>query len=452
MTTTADGRAMNVSMSEIAIRCDGLSKRYRIGEQERYKALRDVITDAAATPFRRLLSAISHSNGNGNSQSAIRNSKSGYIWALDDVSFEIKRGEVVGVIGRNGAGKSTLLKILSRITKPTRGIAEIHGRVGSLLEVGTGFHPELTGRENIYLNGAILGMRKAEIDRQFDEIVAFAEVEQFIETPVKRYSSGMHVRLAFAVAAHMQPEILLVDEVLAVGDAAFQRKCLGKMGEVARGGRTVLLVSHNMGALRGLCTEVIWLDKGRTVQTGTPIKVIDDYLATVLEKGSSSIDLSDLDRSAGWGERVRLTKIEFNNGAPILHGEPLYARIDFETRSAISEASFGFGFSSLDGTRLMTSDSDLLDAPRALPGGFSGTVDAIVQQLLLQPGTYALDVGARSGHNSAVDYVGSCAQIEVLPGPRTPAQIIRASGGLRIPAKWTWPAEFGAEAERTGRE
>ncbi len=213
-------------MSEIAIKCKGLSKQYRIGQTERYRALRDVVTYAAGAPFRRLRSAISNSNGNGNAQSAIRNSQSNYIWALDNLSFEVKQGEVVGVIGPNGAGKSTLLKILSRITKPTKGSAEIHGRVGSLLEVGTGFHPELTGRENIYLNGAILGMRKTEIDRKFDEIVAFAEVERFIHTPVKRYSSGMHVRLAFAVAAHLQPEILLVDEVLAVGDAAFQKKCL----------------------------------------------------------------------------------------------------------------------------------------------------------------------------------------------------------------------------------
>src|SRR6266536_3458474 len=214
-------------MTDIAIRCQGLSKKYQIGERESYKALRDVITDAAASPFRRLRAVVSNGNGSAirTPQSAIRNS----FWALDDVSFEVNRGEVVGIIGRNGAGKTTLLKILSRITKPTRGQAQIHGRVASLLEVGTGFHPELTGRENIFLNGAILGMRKSDIDRKFDEIVAFAEVEEFIDTPVKRYSSGMYVRLAFAVAAHLEPEILLVDEVLAVGDAAFQRKCLGKM-------------------------------------------------------------------------------------------------------------------------------------------------------------------------------------------------------------------------------
>src|ERR1700730_3087681 len=260
-------------MSDVAIRCEHLSKQYRIGERESYKALRDVIADGLYAPFRRLknfgsrISKFETNGANGspeaeasvrNLQSDIRNS---HIWALDDVSFEVKRGEVIGIIGRNGAGKSTLLKILSRITKPTKGQAEIHGRVGSLLEVGTGFHPELTGRENIYLNGAILGMRKAEIDRKFDEIVAFAEVERFIETPVKHYSSGMYLRLAFAVAANLEPEILVVDEVLAVGDAAFQKKCLGKMGTVAREGRTVVLVSHNMGSVAGLATNGLLLEQ-----------------------------------------------------------------------------------------------------------------------------------------------------------------------------------------------
>ncbi|MGC8960577.1 MAG: ABC transporter ATP-binding protein, partial [Chloroflexia bacterium] len=245
-------------MTDVAIRVEGLSKRYRIGQREPYRALRDVLARGLAAPFRATASVFRRSGPNGN---GIRGEN--YIWALKDVSFEVKRGEVVGVIGRNGAGKTTLLKILSRITEPTEGYAEIHGRVGSLLEVGTGFHPELTGRENIYLNGAILGMKKAEIDKKFDEIVAFAEVEKFIDTPVKRYSSGMYVRLAFAVAAHLEPEILLVDEVLAVGDAAFQKKCLGKMGDVAKGGRTVLFVSHQMNSIRKLCDRCIWLDAGR---------------------------------------------------------------------------------------------------------------------------------------------------------------------------------------------
>src|SRR5947207_12393723 len=238
-------------MSDIAIRVEGLGKRYRIGERERYKALRDVITDVAAAPFRKLRTVFQSnghrgssptvgegsvgSNGNGHAPTSdLCPPTSDLFWALKDVSFEVKRGEVVGIIGRNGAGKSTLLKILSRITAPTTGEVEIKGGVGSLLEVGTGFHPELTGRENIYLNGAILGMKRAEIKRKFDEMVAFAEIEKFIDTTVKRYSSGMYARLAFAVAAHLDPEILLVDEVLAVGDAQFQKKCLGKMGDVAK--------------------------------------------------------------------------------------------------------------------------------------------------------------------------------------------------------------------------
>ncbi len=210
-----------------------------------------------------------------------RNGNGEYIWALQDVSFEVKQGEIVGIIGRNGAGKSTLLKILSRITAPTSGQVKVKGRIASLLEVGTGFHPELTGRENIYLNGAILGMKKAEIDRKFDEIVAFAEVEKFIDTPVKRYSSGMHVRLAFAVAAHLEPEILVVDEVLAVGDIAFQKKCLGKMGDVAKAGRTVLFVSHNMAAVQNLCNKAMLLNTGRIDHAGSVNETISMYVGDV---------------------------------------------------------------------------------------------------------------------------------------------------------------------------
>jgi lipopolysaccharide transport system ATP-binding protein len=258
-------------MPDIAIRVQNLGKLYRIGEAGhgafRYKSLRDVLSN----PFRRRSSPNSET-----------------IWALKDVSFEVKPGEVVGIIGRNGAGKSTLLKILSRITEPTEGFVEIRGRVGSLLEVGTGFHPELTGRENIYLNGAILGMKKAEIAKKFDEIVAFAEVEKFIDTPVKHYSSGMYVRLAFAVAAHLEPEILLVDEVLAVGDAAFQKKCLGKMGDVAKQGRTVLFVSHNMRAIEALCSRAALLDCGRIVIDDRPSEVVICYTAKLRETVDAS--------------------------------------------------------------------------------------------------------------------------------------------------------------------
>jgi len=334
--------------SDIAIRCEGLSKRYRIGEQERYKALRDVIADTVAAPFRRLRSAFAKGNGNAdaasslspsslpfalgpsplgpsNSQSEIRNRQSNCIWALDDVSFEIKHGDVVGIIGRNGAGKSTLLKILSRITKPTKGHAEIHGRVGSLLEVGTGFHPELTGRENIYLNGAILGMRKGEIDRKFDEIVAFAEVEKFIDTPVKRYSSGMHVRLAFAVAAHMETEILLVDEVLAVGDAEFQKKCLGKIGDVARRGRTVLFVSHDMSAIRLLCARAIRLGSGRIVGQGPAKEQVEDYLKVA--KNISAIKRREPLRL---GSNLQLNNFEVTPNATI-SGAPLQFMMELES-------------------------------------------------------------------------------------------------------------------------
>ncbi len=263
-------------MSDIAIKVEVLSKLYRIGSRQNdYRTLRDTITDAVTSPFRKFGKGSESASGFDTSPSA------NTIWALKDVSFEIKRGEVVGIIGRNGAGKSTLLKILSRITEPTEGRARIKGRVGSLLEVGTGFHPELTGRENIFLNGAILGMKKAEIKQKFDEIVAFAEVEKFIDTPVKHYSSGMYVRLAFAVAAHLEPEILLVDEVLAVGDVGFQKKCLGKMGTVAREGRTVIFVSHNMAAIKGLCSSGFLLENGQIVIKDTADAVVHSYLSQI---------------------------------------------------------------------------------------------------------------------------------------------------------------------------
>jgi lipopolysaccharide transport system ATP-binding protein len=252
-------------MSDVAIRIRGLGKRYVIGaREEQHDTLRDRIAAAATRPFRRLAPG-------GFAESST-------IWALKDITHEIHRGDVVGVVGGNGAGKSTLLKILSRITTPTEGEADIYGRVGSLLEVGTGFHPDLTGRENLFLNGAILGMRKAEIERKFAEIVRFAEIEEFIDTPVKHYSSGMYVRLGFAVAAHMEPEILIVDEVLAVGDVHFQRKCLGKLDDVARSGRTVLFVSHNMAAIQRLCTSAMLLHHGKLVRAGDVRSVVAAYL------------------------------------------------------------------------------------------------------------------------------------------------------------------------------
>lgn len=261
-------------MSDIAIRVEALSKRYRIGQRESYYTLRDYLTNIIKSPFS-------------------RHPDSQYIWALKGITFEVKHNEAVGIIGRNGAGKTTLLKILSRITEPTEGYAELRGRVGSLLEIGTGFHPELTGRENIYLNGAIMGMKKSEIVRKFDEIVDFSGVEKFIDTPVKYYSSGMHVRLAFAVAAHLEPEILVVDEVLAVGDVAFQEKCLGKMAEVAGGGRTVLFVSHNMSAILSLCPTSIWLDAGRIVFQGKSSDAISRYVDATRIHSNQAVSLAD---------------------------------------------------------------------------------------------------------------------------------------------------------------
>jgi lipopolysaccharide transport system ATP-binding protein len=268
---------------DVVIRSEGMGKSYLIGheaEQERYIALRDIIARRAKALFRTTSDMLS-------GRALVGGDTTEEIWALKDITFEVRRGEVLGIIGRNGAGKSTLLKILSRITEPTTGQVEIRGRVASLLEVGTGFHPELTGRENIYLNGAILGMSREEIRRKFDEIVAFAEVEKFLDTPVKRYSSGMYVRLAFAVAAHLEPEILLVDEVLAVGDAEFQRKCLGKIKNIANMGRTVLLVSHQLPSVEALCNRCLLITLGRITDEGLPTTVIDKYLVATTENAHS---------------------------------------------------------------------------------------------------------------------------------------------------------------------
>ena len=259
-----------------AIVADGLSKRYHLGERQAYGALRDSIGRMITAPFR----LVSRRQGDAAPTREI-------LWALRDVSFDVKEGEVLGVIGRNGSGKSTLLKILSRITEPTAGVARLHGRVGSLLEVGTGFHPELTGRENVFVNGAILGMQRAEIARKFDEIVAFADVDRFIDTPVKFYSSGMQMRLAFAVAAHLEPEILLIDEVLAVGDLAFQKKCLGKMDDVSRSGRTVLFVSHQMNQLRRVCGRCLWLDAGEVVAVGQTPEITNRYEASFMQQAAT---------------------------------------------------------------------------------------------------------------------------------------------------------------------
>lgn len=291
-------------MNDVVIRVDNLGKRYRIGERAPYRTLRDTLARAVVAPFRRFSSPSPLSGVSSSTQ----------FWALKDVSFEVRRGEVIGILGRNGAGKSTLMKILSRVTKPTVGHAQIRGRLGSLLDVGTGFHPELTGRENTFLNGAILGMSRRDIVRQFDEIVAFAEIEKFIDTPVKFYSSGMYIRLAFSVAAHLEPEILLVDEVLAVGDVAFQRKCLGRMGDAARHGRTVLFVSHNMGAIALLCKSAIVLDRGRVKMIGKTQEAIAEYMAGSMDRTTDVYNMDGVPRpSSSLGREVEFLTLQLED-------------------------------------------------------------------------------------------------------------------------------------------
>ena len=317
-------------MSQVVIDVEGLGKRYRVAwTRPRYRALRDTVAEAMGAPFRRW----SRPRSPAGSVDGPGPAPATHLWALKDVSFHVRRGDVVGIIGRNGAGKSTLLKLLSRITEPTEGRAMIRGRVGSLLEVGTGFHPELTGRENIYLSGTILGMRTAEITRSFDEMVAFAEMERFIDLPVKRYSSGMAMRLAFAVAAHLNPEILIVDEVLAVGDLQFQRKCLGKMRHVSRSGRTVLFVSHNMSAITTLCSRALLLHQGRLVKEGSPAAVVSDYLAAALG-ASGTATWTDPARSPGTdGFKLAAVSVMDEAGAPVSLvniEQPIQVRIEYE--------------------------------------------------------------------------------------------------------------------------
>ncbi len=312
------------------IKVENLGKRYRIGEREPYRTIRDSITRAVSAPWRGLRGILA---GDAPARDA------GHVWALSDVSFDVMPGEVLGVIGRNGAGKSTLLKVLSRITEPTTGRIELYGRVGSLLEVGTGFHPELTGRENIQLSGAIMGMRRAEITRKFDQIVAFAEIDQFVDTPVKRYSSGMYVRLAFAVAAHLDPEILLIDEVLAVGDVAFQKKCLGKMSDVAREGRTVIFVSHNMASIESLCGSCLMLRGGRLESYGPPEKIIGEYIANELSEDSGQRSLvGHPGRSGSSLQIMTLVRLFPKSGelsALMQIGSPLSVQVDFAAPRAI---------------------------------------------------------------------------------------------------------------------
>jgi lipopolysaccharide transport system ATP-binding protein len=341
-------------MSDLAIRVQELGKQYAIGAvQEQYRTLRESLGELTRLP-RRLVRSLRSGNSVWQHKETL--------WALQDVSFAVKKGELLGVIGRNGAGKSTLLKILSRVTEPSKGFAEIHGRVGSLLEVGTGFHPELTGRENIYLNGAILGMKRAEIDRKFDEMVSFAEVEKFIDTPVKRYSSGMYLRLAFAVAAHLEPEILVVDEVLAVGDAEFQRKCLGKMSAVAQQGRTVLFVSHNMSAILRLTQEAIVLDKGRLLMRAPSPKAVDYYLAAGFSQTGERHWLADEIPAGTAPFRPHAIRVCNANGKTVdtvRSMEPFHVEITYSLEAPVSGLRVGLYLQTSHGEQVFTSfDTD----------------------------------------------------------------------------------------------
>lgn len=402
------------------IRVSQLGKSYRLAHEARPDTLRDSLAHGARGLVRRWLGR--ESTGTAEE-----------FWALRDVSFEVKRGEVVGVIGRNGAGKSTLLKILSRITEPTQGRIELRGRVASLLEVGTGFHPELTGRENIFLNGAILGMGRAEIARKFDEIVAFAEVERFLDTPVKHYSSGMYVRLAFAVAAHLEPEILIVDEVLAVGDAQFQQKCLGKMQAVATTeGRTVLFVSHNVSAIARLCSTCVFLEQGRLTFRGDTAAGINRYLTATRTSADGTVDL----RPEGHvrGAPVQLLSLTFNRRQPLVNRQPLEATLRFVATQA-ADVGFGLGFCNIEGRRVLTLESDYAHRLHAVgPGEHAMTLR--LPKLDLIPGRYRVDVGAFGPAHQSHHYFPDCCLVDVQPGPETPAHLHSVHGEWRPDADW----------------
>ena len=391
-------------MSDIAIRVENLSKQYHIGRKlEKHGTLRDTLADVFMTPFRRAGKLL-----RGQATGAAELDET--IWALKGVSFEVKRGEVVGIIGRNGAGKSTLLKILSRITEPTEGYADVYGRVGSLLEVGTGFHQELTGRENIYLNGAILGMTRAEIDRKFDEIVSFAEVEKFIDTPVKHYSSGMGLRLGFAVAAHLEPEILLVDEVLAVGDARFQKRCLNKMQDVGQQGRTVLFVSHNMPAITRLCERTILLDEGRVIEDGPSHRVVSAYLNAGLGTTAAREWPNPAKAPGGEVARLRAVRVRTEDGRitdAVDIRRPVGVETEYDVLTSGYVLSPWYDFYNEEGL-LVFSAVDLDPAWRRRPrptGRYVST--AWIPGNLLSEGTLFIRVGAATMDPLIVQFVES---------------------------------------------
>jgi lipopolysaccharide transport system ATP-binding protein len=408
-------------MSDIAIRVENLGKMFRIGAKPpRYKTFRDTVA------------------GLFKPNDGARKSKSEPFWALKDISFEIKRGEVVGIIGRNGAGKSTLLKILSRITEPTEGSGEIQGRVGSLLEVGTGFHPELTGRENVFLNGAILGMRRAEIEAKFDEIVAFAEVDKFIDTPVKHYSSGMHLRLAFSVAAHLEPEILFVDEVLAVGDAVFQKKCLAKMREVADRGLTIMFVSHNMAAVQNLCNKAMLLSKGHLVLAGTVEKVVQEYLAS--STGKRGMDLGAVADRKGAGEaRIRQVSFSSVDGSPIaglVCGKPARITVDLSNPRPAQNPRISLCFRDMMDQRIMHLDSKLLGRQlHAL--GRDGQLTCDIPCVTLAPGQYKIELWLQVNER-VQDWITDAGTVEVLDGDFFQSGVALAPGYQFAVMDFTW--------------
>lgn len=395
-------------MSETAIRVEGLGKRYRIGSVERYRTLRDTLVQGLSNiRFGAGKKAASHQNDS--------------IWAVKDLSFTIGQGEVFGIIGRNGAGKSTLLKILARITDPSTGRAEVRGRVGALIEIGTGFHPELTGRENIFLNGTILGMRKAEIASKFDEIVDFSEIEKFLDTPVKHYSSGMRVRLAFAVAAHLQPEVLIVDEVLAVGDVAFQKKCLGKMSDVGRQGRTVLLVSHNIVAIENLCSHGIVLDHGKLTFAGSAKDATRHYydsLSGGRDPDGHIFDLADApDRRSEVGKLLKRIELYTQDDEPVTEGlrmgDRLRIKIHFNLPSPTTSFNVGLGFDNAFGQRVFTAHSlfepNRSDIARLGPQVFV----CDIPEFTLTLGTYSMRLWLDIGNDEA-DLIENAASITIL--------------------------------------
>jgi lipopolysaccharide transport system ATP-binding protein len=380
-------------MSNLTIHCESLGKRYRLGDRPN-RNLREALMERLRAPFHRNGAA----GANGDKM----------VWALRDVSFDVCEGEVVGIIGRNGAGKSTLLKLLSRITEPTEGFAEVRGRVGSLLEVGTGFHHELSGRENIFLNGAILGMRKQEIERKFDEIVDFAEVEKFLDTPVKHYSSGMYVRLAFSVAAHLETEILLVDEVLAVGDAQFQKKCFERVREVGRSGRTILFISHNMAALRQVCQRGIVLDGGKAVMNGGINEVADRYLKSIeaverkqVQAETPSCILNEL-------------QVKSLQGPVIKTFDPVEVRIRFTAKQEMKEPGIYVAILNADNVRLAGIVTNDLEKFPAVSAGETVEMGFIIESLPLLGGTYHLEVQFRDEAHNVFDFVRSAFPFEVV--------------------------------------